>query len=125
MREIEHLQKQWRDSAGFRGLHASMTLENDALVLGADTILVKRDSDGTLAIDGEEERLLTLLSVAHGQPIGASILKSFRRASDCAKTGVWFFAEAGAAAESRTLFDADRKLKKIQVIYLPMPGWSQ
>jgi len=38
---------------------------------------------------------------------------------------VWFFAEAGAAAESRTLFDADRKLKKIQVIYLPMPGWSQ
>ncbi|HTW36572.1 MAG TPA: hypothetical protein VMD53_18280 [Rhizomicrobium sp.] len=43
MREIEHLQKQWRDGARFRGLHASMSLENDGLVLGAKTLLAKRD----------------------------------------------------------------------------------
>jgi hypothetical protein len=87
MREIEHLQKQWRESARFRGLHASMSLQRDALVLGAGTVLVKRNTDGALMMDGEEEKLLTLLSVAHGRPIGTSVLKSFRRASDCAKAG--------------------------------------
>ena len=86
MRKIEHLQKLWRDSARFRGLHASMTLERDALVLGANTVLAKRDHEGALAIGGEE-KLLTLLSVAHGRPIGASVLKRLRRASDFAKAG--------------------------------------
>ena len=87
MREIEHLQKQWRNSARFRGLHASMTLKKDGLVLGANTVLAKRNHDGTLAIDGEEEKLLTMLSVAYGRPVGALVLGSLRRASDCAKAG--------------------------------------
>jgi hypothetical protein len=122
MREIEHLQKQWRDSARFRGLHASMSLERDALVLGANTVLAKRDRDGALAINGKEEKLLTLLSVAHGRPIDASILKSLRRASDCAKAGDACLASMHVALAlpalrdpvdaSRRLFVADGLLAK-------------
>ena len=113
MREIEQLQKQWRDGARFRGLHASLALEKDGLVLGANTILAKRKHDGALALDGEEAKLLTLLSVAHGRPIGASVLKVFRRASDCAKAGDTCMASmhvALALPAIRDPADASRRL---------------
>jgi hypothetical protein len=84
---IERLQKQWRDDARFHGLHASMHLEKEALVLGANTVLAKRDEDGGLAIDGDEARLLTLLAVAYGQPVDSSVLASIRGASKFARAG--------------------------------------
>ena len=113
MREIEQLQKQWRDGARFGGLYASLAFEKDGLVLGANTVLAKRNHDGALALDGEEAKLLTLLSVAHGRPIGASILKSFRRASDCAKAGDACMASmhvALALPALRDPVDASRRL---------------
>ncbi len=113
MREIEQLQKQWRDGARFRGLHASVALEKDGLVLGANTVLAKRNRDGALALDGEEAKLLTLLSVAHGRAIDASILKSFRQASDCAKAGDACMASMHVALALPVLrdpLDASRRL---------------
>ena len=64
-----------------------MHLENDALVLGARTVLAKRDSDGALEIDGEEARLATLLAVAYGGPVDPSVLASIRGASKYARAG--------------------------------------
>jgi hypothetical protein len=84
---IERLQKQWRESAQFRGLHASMSLEKNALVLGAGTVLAKRDGNGGLAIEDDEERLLTLLAVAYGRPADSSVLESIRAASKYARAG--------------------------------------
>jgi hypothetical protein len=82
---IERLQKQWRDDARFRGLYASMSLEKDALILGARTVLAKRDGEGGLSIEGE--RLLTLLAVAYGRPVDNAVLASIRRASKFARAG--------------------------------------
>jgi hypothetical protein len=87
MNEIERLQKQWRDSARFRGLHASMSLEKEGLVLGAGTILAKRGDDCVLELAGEETRILTLLAVAYGQPIKPSALDTIRHASKHARAG--------------------------------------
>ena len=87
MRRIEELQKQWQDRGRFRGLHASMSLEKDGLVLGAKTVLAKRNHDGALVLDGAEAPLLTLLAVAYGQPIDAAVLGKIRGASKHAKAG--------------------------------------
>jgi len=87
MKQIEDLQKRWQESVRFRGLHAAMSLEKDALVLGAGTVLARRDHDGALALDGEDAKLLTLLSVAYGQPVSASVLGTVRKASRHARAG--------------------------------------
>ncbi len=87
MNQIEELQKQWRDKFRFRGLHASMSLEEDGLVLGAKTVLAKRDHDGALALEGAEAQLLTLLAVAYGRPVDAAVLGKIRRASHHAQAG--------------------------------------
>lgn len=84
MREIEHLQKQWRDGANLRGLHAQLHLGPDGLLLG-ETVLAKRNDDGTLAL--EDERLPTLLSVAQCSAVDVSALKHLRHASDWEKAG--------------------------------------
>ncbi|HUI21888.1 MAG TPA: hypothetical protein VLZ74_12700 [Methylocella sp.] len=52
------------DAAG-RGFHHEMTLTERGLVLGAGTLLAKMDGGG-LHLEGEEERVLTLLAIAHG-----------------------------------------------------------
>jgi hypothetical protein len=87
MKQIEDLQKRWHESVRFRGLHATMSLEKDALVLGAGTVLARRDRDGALVLDGEDAKLLTLLSVACGQPVRASVLGIVRKASRHARAG--------------------------------------
>jgi hypothetical protein len=64
-----------------------MSLEKDALLLGAGTKLASRQHDGSLAIDGHESRLLTLLSVAYGRPLNPSVLGLIRKASKHAARG--------------------------------------
>ncbi len=87
MREIQDLQKRWNESAQFARFHPSLSLEKDALVLGAGTVIARRDTDRGLVVDGEEERILTLLSVAHGAPIDESVLSNLRYASKHARRG--------------------------------------
>jgi hypothetical protein len=87
MEQIERLQKHWQHRVRFSGMHAAMTLEKDALVLGAKTALATRTHDRALALDGEEARILTLLAVASGRPVNPSILGAIRRASKHARAG--------------------------------------
>jgi hypothetical protein len=87
MNPIEEHSKRWRESGRFRGLHAAMSLEKEGLVLGAKTLLAKRDWDGALVLDGEEARLLTLLAVAYGHPVSPSLLGTIRKASRYARAG--------------------------------------
>jgi hypothetical protein len=63
--EIEALQKRWQGEARFRGLHASMRLAREGVVLGAETVLARRLDDGSL--ESKVARVLTLLSVAYAQ----------------------------------------------------------
>ena len=83
---IARIQKRWHDEVRFRGLRAGMSLEHEGVVvLGARTILAKRLSDGSL--ESEDARILTLLSVAYGNPIGPSVIGAVRRASKHARAG--------------------------------------
>ena len=75
-------------------------------------------------------RTYSRLLALQPQPAAGTIFKMLKQATNQINASqgrdvVWFFAEEGAAAEARKLFDGDPKLKRIQVIYLPMPGWSR
>jgi hypothetical protein len=87
MRELEQLKKKWNDSAGLRGVQANICLGPDGLTLGARTVVAKRNRDGSLALDGEETKVFTLLSIAYGQALETSVLKTIRRVSDSARDG--------------------------------------
>ncbi len=58
-----------------------MSLEQDGLVLGAGTVLAARGGANRLRLEGEEPRLLTLLSVAYGRPVDPAVLRNIRGAS--------------------------------------------
>ena len=83
--EIANLQKRWQDEARFRGLRAGMSLEREGVLLGADTVLAKRLHDGSL--DSDDARILTLLSVAYGNPVDPSVVGAVHRASKHARAG--------------------------------------
>src|SRR5579862_8965809 len=85
MQAIAELQKRWRDEGRFRGLHANLALEREGVVLGANTLIAKRASDGGL--DCNEARTLTLLAVAHERPIDNTILTKLALASKHAQAG--------------------------------------
>jgi len=87
MAEIAALEKSWRDRGRFRAVKPGMCLEKDGLVLGARTVLAERDRDGNILLDGREEKLLTLLSVAYGGPVSHSVLSKLRRAGRHARGG--------------------------------------
>jgi hypothetical protein len=85
MQAIADLQKQWRERERFRRLHAHLSLEKEGVVLGANTILAKRNNDG--ALDSNEARTFTLLAVAYGNPVDRSVLGKIDRASEHARAG--------------------------------------
>src|SRR5580658_6130929 len=87
MAEIAALEKSWRDRGRFRAVKPGMCLEKDGLVLGARTVLAERDRDGNILLDGREEKLLTLLSVAYGGPVSRSVLSKLRRAGQHGRRG--------------------------------------
>lgn len=87
MNLVEEHSNRWREFGRFRGLHASLSLEKNGLVLGAKTVLAKRGRDGSIAVDGEEARLLTLLTIAYGHPVPSSLLGTIHKASKYARAG--------------------------------------
>jgi len=87
MQKLKQLEKQWDDTARFRGVRANLCLDSEGLTLGARTVVAKRRHDGSIVLDGEEERVLVLLSVACGQPLDPLVLASIRRASKSASAG--------------------------------------
>jgi hypothetical protein len=63
-----------------RHVHQQMAVTERGLLLGAGTLLAKMGDDG-LCIEGEEERILTLLAVAYRGDVPDAMLGSLRRAS--------------------------------------------
>ncbi len=60
--------------------YRQMTVTEQGLVLGAGTLLAKMGDDG-LCLDGEEERILTLLAIAYRGDVPGAALGMFRRVS--------------------------------------------
>ncbi|HZK88584.1 MAG TPA: hypothetical protein VFC56_00400 [Stellaceae bacterium] len=84
MVSASEVREAWKEHARLRPIAPTMALTAEGLVLGAGTVLAKRaDRDGEprLAIDGCEERLLALLSIAYGYAVSRAVLGSIRRAA--------------------------------------------
>jgi hypothetical protein len=80
------VREEWRDQARSHLFEPSLTLTEDGLVLGSETVLAKRrcggrQRDSALALSGAEERIVALLSVAYGKAIGPAVLGNLHRAS--------------------------------------------
>jgi len=114
MQELEQLESQWNDTVRFRSKNATLHLDAEGLKLGAGTVVAKRNHDGSLALDGEEERVLTLLSVAYGQALDSSVLKSIRRVSDHARNGDERMAGMGVAlAKLPRIFEPEDAARRL------------
>jgi hypothetical protein len=61
-------------------LHQQMTITECGLVLSTGTLLAKM-GDGGLCLDGEEERILTLLAIAFRGDVPDAALRTLRRVS--------------------------------------------
>lgn len=87
MLNANDLHKAWDRSGRFLSPHSRMRLTEDGLTLGADTVIVPLGRDDwerpVLEIEGNEERILALLSVAHEQPVSPNILGNLQNASRC------------------------------------------
>jgi murein DD-endopeptidase MepM/ murein hydrolase activator NlpD len=87
MLNANDLHKAWDRSGRFLSPHARMQLTEDGLTLGADTVIVPLGRDEwerpILKIDGNEERILALLSIAHDQPVLPNVIGNLRNASRC------------------------------------------
>ncbi len=86
MRALNTLQKQWIDHFDHRPHHSAAVITNAGLILGADTILMRmvEDHSGTkhLAVEADETRLMTLLSIAYLCRIPTDIRKNIENASE-------------------------------------------
>jgi hypothetical protein len=125
MISADALRQAWDDDARLSPVEPVMTLTEAGLVLGAGTVLAKRRSEGgrtSLAIDGAEQRLLALLTVAYGRAVTPSVIGNIRRAARERANGDHCLAlihlahsgltrlEEGEAAPFR-LFAADRLIE--------------
>jgi hypothetical protein len=78
----EELNKAWLARTADVPIEPAMSFQRDGLVLGAGTVLAPIDQDNcgrSICIDGDETRLLTLLSAAYGRAVGGEVLGHLRR----------------------------------------------
>jgi hypothetical protein len=77
----KQLRDRWRARGSLVPIHAAMTLVPEGLVLGAGTILLPAEGVRRLkSVKGQEQRILALLSAAHGKVVSFSVLGHIERA---------------------------------------------
>lgn len=91
MPSADSLRMAWEDRARSSAIEPVMTITEAGLVLGAGSVLAKRRIDRwgrpSLALDGNEERLLALLSVAYGEAVKPSVIDNIRAAKRAYERG--------------------------------------
>jgi len=87
----ERLEKAWFSEGRYRNTYQRLTFTENGLEIGNGTVVVKLARDEwdrpALAVDGEEERILALLSVAWEKPIPDWVIDHFRSASRALSKG--------------------------------------
>lgn len=85
MQQVESLTKQWNERGRFDRIRAVMELTEAGLMLGAGTLIARLKTDGrgssVLDFEGQEDRVLVLLSIAFGRSVPARLIGNLRRAS--------------------------------------------
>ncbi len=77
----DSLHKAWQERGRFAAIEPVMTITEAGLVLGAGTVLAKRNGSFSLSLAGDEERILALLTVAYGRMVDAGVIDYIRRAA--------------------------------------------
>jgi hypothetical protein len=85
MQETDILERNWRVAGLGHPLHRAMTFTQAGVVLGRGiTLLAEFERNGRvssgLAFDGEEARVLSLLTAAYGKPVAEGAIEKIRRA---------------------------------------------
>ena len=78
----ETLRKAWRAQKTTFQMDATMAFRDHGLVLGAGVVLAPAETGAegrSLSLEGQEIRLLALLSAAHGRLVGTEVLDHIRR----------------------------------------------
>jgi hypothetical protein len=84
----ERLRHAWHARERAIAISPVLTLAPEGLVLGAGTILARADSARRLqSLDGQEARVLALLSAAYGKAIAPSMLGNIERAAKAWREG--------------------------------------
>ncbi|WP_020176715.1 NucA/NucB deoxyribonuclease domain-containing protein [Methyloferula stellata] len=82
---MQILRKCWSEQARLRPFHSSLNITEDGLLLGAGTCLAPMIQDHfgvrALDLDGREEHIVGLLSLAYQKPVSVAALKCIKRAS--------------------------------------------
>ncbi|MGI8570069.1 MAG: hypothetical protein ACR2KT_13910 [Methylocella sp.] len=86
MQDTDVLNRHWRDDGLSRPLHRAMAFTQAGLVLGRGTLLAEfekqRLAPRGLALDGNEARVVSLLTAAHGEPVAEAVIEKIRRAAE-------------------------------------------
>lgn len=95
MLQIDALEKKWAERSRSSPLRRKMEITDAGLTLGAGVVLAKaaRDAAGSveLDLDGREQRILALLSVAHWRNTPVSVIGNIRN------VGMWSRGERAIA----------------------------
>jgi hypothetical protein len=86
MQNTDVFERDWRDRGLGRPLHREITFTQAGLVLGRGTLLAELEKKGRaaggLAFDGEEARILSLLTAAYREPLAGGVIEKIRRAGE-------------------------------------------
>jgi hypothetical protein len=91
MQNTDAFERDWREWRLGRPLHREMTFTQAGVVLGRGTLLAEFRTEGRaargLAFDGEEARLLSLLTAAYREPLAGGVIEKIRRAGEFWRAG--------------------------------------
>jgi hypothetical protein len=91
MQNIDAFERAWRHWGLGRPLRREMTFTQAGLALGRGTLLAQFEKNGlaagSLALDGNEARVLSLLAAAYREPLCGGILEKIRRAGEFWRAG--------------------------------------
>jgi hypothetical protein len=85
MQDADLLDRHWRNGGFGRPFHRVMTFTQAGLALGRGTLLAGFEKESLargLVLDGNEARVLSLLTAAHGAPVAKGVIEKIRRAGE-------------------------------------------
>jgi hypothetical protein len=84
----QRLRETWRERERAFPIYPALHLAPEGQVLGAGTVLVPAHEARRLAsLDGQEARVLALLSAAYGKAVAPAVLGNIARAADAWRQG--------------------------------------
>jgi hypothetical protein len=85
IQDTDVLDQHWHDEGLSRPLHRALTFTHAGLVLERGTLLAEFEKERPargLALDGNEARILSLLTAAHGEPVAGGVTAKIRSAGE-------------------------------------------